>query len=374
MSNERLETIMTDNEIEEVIDTLKENLSEDTKNLREINNTEFPVNTLERGDLYEGNALAIVNNETGEQTLDLPKQIERADVSLTDITEGVEIGLSEEMLKEAAPDMFSDMGLSEEESMQMINLILKVKKGEKVSIYKEMPEPVKRTVRGIANTNNMKILQTVAKDVMGLFVSNINIDKEFADFQQSLKKELDIQGVADLYDEHLKNVMTVDLIKKAEELEAIGTEESIKKGKDLRDISSGYIDAIEFTRIRQAVENNELAARKLDKEIKRIDKHCRDFNYKYNDSKFVIKDVSLMLTTLGRVLPDGIPAEDIMKFVVVFCRTAINMSPDNILEHVYMYYTVQTVLSLEFIQMDSPFFIEATNAILEIINLIGGNK
>lgn len=374
MSNERLETIMTDNEIEEVIDTLKENLSEDTKNLREINNTEFPVNTLERGDLYEGNALAIVNNETGEQTLDLPKQIERADVSLTDITEGVEIGLSEEMLKEAAPDMFSDMGLSEEESMQMINLILKVKKGEKVSIYKEMPEPVKRTVRGIANTNNMKILQTVAKDVMGLFVSNINIDKEFADFQQSLKKELDIQGVADLYDEHLKNVMTVDLIKKAEELEAIGTEESIKKGKDLRDISSGYIDAIEFTRIRQAVENNELAARKLDKEIKRIDKHCRDFNYKYNDSKFVIKDVSLMLTTLGRVLPDGIPAEDIMKFVVVFCRTAMNMSPDNILEHVYMYYTVQTVLSLEFIQMDSPFFIEATNAILEIINLIGGDK
>ena len=361
--------IMTEEQINEVAEVLKENISEDVKHLREINDAPFPHNTINKPELIEAEALVEINPVTGEQTVIGPASSKSEnDVTISDIVDGKDEDiLADTTIKEETYSKLNEYGLTNEETEQFTSAILRRLQGEKFSIYKELPMKIKNMVRGMCGSNNINQLQACSEIVVDQFISELKIEQEFVDFQDSLKKEIGGLDMMNIYDEYLKETMEDKLIAKANELEATEPE----KAKTLREISEAYKDSYEFTTMIKALEENWKEARRLDKEIKKYDRYCVEFNYKYKNSKFKINDITLVAHSLDRALKDySVSISEIKKFVVLFCRITRNMSPDNIVEHSYMYYTIKNILALDYMKIDSEAYNKTVKAVRRVISLI----
>ena len=364
---------MTEEQINEVAEVLKENISEDVKHLREINDAPFPHNTINKPELIEAEALVEINPVTGEQTVIGPASSKSEnDVTISDIVDGKDEDiLADTTIKEETYSKLNEYGLTNEETEQFTSVILRRLQGEKFSIYKELPMKIKNMVRGMCGSNNINQLQACSEIVVDQFISELKIEQEFVDFQDSLKKEIGGLDMMNIYDEYLKETMEDKLIAKANELEATEPE----KAKTLREISEAYKDSYEFTTMIKALEENWKEARRLDKEIKKYDRYCTEFNYKYKDSKFKINDIKLVAHSLDRAMKDySVYMSDIKKFVVLFCRITRNMRPDNIVEHSYMYYTIKNILALDYMKIESEAYTKTVESVLNVMNLIDAKK
>ena len=365
--------IMTEEQINEVAEVLKENISEDVKHLREINDAPFPHNTINKPELIEAEALVEINPVTGEQTVIGPASSKSEnDVTISNIVDGTDEDiLNDVTIKEETYSKLNEFGLTNEETEQFTSVILRRLQGEKFSIYKELPMKIKNMVRGMCGSNNINQLQACSEIVVDQFISELKIEQEFVDFQDSLKKEIGGLDMMNIYDEYLKETMEDKLIAKANELEATEPE----KAKTLREISEAYKDSYEFTTMIKALEENWKEARRLDKEIKKYDRYCTEFNYKYKDSKFKINDIKLVAHSLDRALKDySVSILDIKKFIVLFCRITRNMRPDNIVEHSYMYYTIKNILALDYMNINSEAYTNTVENIIKVMNLIDTKK
>ena len=365
--------IMTEEQINEVAKVLEENMSEDVKHLREINDAPFPHNTINKPELVEAEALVEINPVTGEQTIIGPASSKKEnDVTISDIVDGTDEDILDSItIKEETYSKLNEYGLTNQETEQFTSVILRRLQGEKFSIYKELPMKIKNIVRSMCGSNNINQLQACSEIVVDQFISELKIEQEFVDFQDSLKKEIGGLDMMNMYDEYLKETMEYKLVEKANELEATDPE----RAKTLREVTKAFKDSYEFTTMRKALTENWKEARRLDKEIKKYDRYCTEFNYKYKDSRFKINDITLVAHSLDRAMKDySVSILDIKKFVILFCRITRNMRPDNIVEHSYMYYTVKNILSLDYMKIDSEAYINTVENVLEIMNLIDTKK
>lgn len=365
--------IMTEEQIDQVAKVLEENVSEDIKHLREINDAPFPHNTINKPELIEAEALVEINPVTGEQTVIGPASSKSEnDVTISDIVDGKDEDiLADTTIKEETYSKLNEYGLTNEETEQFTSVILRRLQGEKFSIYKELPMKIKNMVRGMCGSNNINQLQACSEIVVDQFISELKIEQEFVDFQDSLKKEIGGLDMMNIYDEYLKETMEDKLIAKANELEATEPE----KAKTLREISEAYKDSYEFTTMIKALEENWKETRRLDKEVKKYDRYCTEFNYKYKDSKFKINDIKLVAHSLDRAMKDySVSISDIKKFVVLFCRITRNMRPDNIVEHSYMYYTIKNILALDYMKIESEAYTKTVESVLKVMNLIESKR
>lgn len=359
---------MTEEQINEVTRVLQENISDDVKHLREINDAPFPHNTINKPELVEAEALVEINPVTGEQTvIGLASSKSENDVTISDIVDGTDEEMLESIaIKEETYSKLNQYGLTNEETEQFTSVILRRLQGEKFSIYKELPMKIKNIVRSMCGSNNINQLQACSEIVVDQFISELKIEQEFVDFQDSLKKEIGGLDMMNIYDEYQKETMG-KLLEKADEIEASEPE----KAKTLREIYDAFEDSYNFTTMVKAIHENWKEARRLDKEIKKYDRYCVEFNYKYKNSKFKINDITLVAHSLDRALKDySVSISEIKKFVVLFCRITRNMSPDNIVEHSYMYYTIKNILALDYMKIDSEAYNKTVKAIRRVISLI----
>lgn len=370
MENNKRIGLLTDDQVEQIKEVLGDNVSEDVKHLREIQGSEsekYPRNVLSNNGLVEDTAYVDIDPITGERRIvsEVPPS---ADVSLEDIVTGndeckiEDIKLNSEVGKET----FNSMGLNDEDAVSLLKIVTRVRNGEKFSIYNELPQSAKRMCFALAGTTDRRTLNTVAKDLINNFINQIVHDQEYIDFQESLEKELKLPGMVDMFSEYETNIMETELLKKAEALE----EKNPKAAQKLRNIADIHADAISLSTLKELATNGGKLTKRLDREVNRFNNHCRDFNYKYENSKFKINDISLIAKSLDRLIPETYTGNDIKKFIIFFCRVCINMSPDNVVEHAFMYYTIKTLLSLEYLQQDNKFYIDTIKTVCEIIDLI----
>ena len=146
-----------------------------------------------------------------------------------------------------------------------------------------------------------------------------------------------------------------------------------EKVAHLIEIKEPYKDAEEFTTLKaKAREIHNL--KKYTKNEKRFYKECDNFNYKYkahqkiNFSNIDVKTVPLILKR--RLDPEKYSEDDIMKFTALFLRVTLNYSPDNIPEHVFMYYTIRNINLLDILNVESENYKKIISNVEEVINII----
>lgn len=353
---------LTDEQIEEIVEVLH---PKETDGAEEPKH--FPYAVLNKEGKLEKGVAQVCINEDGTKTILGP--VKDNDVTLDDILEGKEDEVLNK-IPENVSEGLTELGLSMEDSMTLYNIILRDKKGEKFNVYNEFPKALQEMTESLVMSKNPKLLKDASRELLKFLSNQLSVEQEFVDLQSSIQKELAIPGVMDMYNDHLAKTMQDDLLNKAKEIEATHPD----KAETLRTISNTYTKSLDLTDFHHEIDSNPSVVKKIRKNLKKFNKECRDFNFKYQNSKFKINSVSLLESTILRQV--NCTKEEAQKIILLFTHIARDMKSDNIIEHTFMYYTIKNILSLDHIDKDDNEFkinlVNSLNSLLEKIRNIEG--
>ena len=302
-----------------------------------------------------------IDPETG-MVAPVQNPIKTSDESLEDIinTTGE---IDRPRVKEIPKDKIDELGLSESDISTMMSIIGRIENGEKFSVYNELPQTMKNNILKICHSmgcNDPKIIKSFAKDFVVELMKEIALDQEYIDLQKAIKETLDF-NVLDMWSEHIREKMEVDLVKQADILE----EQYPEKAKIMRDVVESFKDSYTFRRQYELLETSEKTRNRLSKDLKKYKRETDYFNFKYSKSKFVINDINNIAPVLSRKLEGDYTTEDICKFIMLLCKVSVDLSADNVVDHAFMYYSISNILALEYIDIGSENLSDFTKTILE---------
>lgn len=286
---------------------------------------------------------------------DLFKMVEEESkgVDLIDIAiNGVEndrIPIEEILLrsKEILPDV------SKEDIMQMLKVSQRYRKGEKFNIFEELPKTVQGIIMKECGSVDKSTLKLFSKMVIEEFcteVIDVTLDREAIDFNEALQKTLQIPDITQLYEGYVRDRMEKELKVKAEALEENGFHDGAAV---LRGCSEAFTDSYTFKRMRDALVGK--TRRKLYKDNEFYNRYCNEFNSKIASSKFKITDVYELGRVLDKLAPIiGITKDDVLMFVILFCKTCQNYDANNTTDGIFMYYTIRNILNMEHHGLTAP--------------------
>ena len=239
-------------------------------------------------------------------------------------------------------------------------LIMKRNRGERIK-YSELPEVLKEQVKpvvaalgsGYTGPQIKAVRNMMADDIIESFYSDIitqKIDKEVVDLDTSIKNLAKTEYV-DVNSDQRKQHFNTFVIKFPQMAEKI-KDTNPEKAKVMLDVSEGFKQAHSMEEMYAAYGNSKIRVRRID--VEKLDKTIRRFNYKYENSTMVIRDISSAVDVLSRHVNKRISLTTIKTFVAIICKYCENMKPSNLAEHTFMYYLINNILSL-----DIPFTNEA---------------
>ena len=365
--NESEEVILTNEQVDEIVDVLEK----ERKSILEVPTEE------ESYELIEAEADVKVDPKTGTYTVLSEKDNELANKKIADstITEVVKDMNNDEQLEK---DYLQDMVDNPEEALQLFEVINRIRAGEKFSVYNALPQSIKNIVDNM-NSGSIAMRNEIAKDLMKTFIEGIESEKELVDFNEAFQKEVQetVGDLSELYSSVLED-RCGKLEEVIKELEGKGKNEEAKTYKELL---NAFNDSHSLVRQLDALDNMSGIRKALRRATKPgyLDRAIQYFNYKYTlrkNKKLIIKDMSNVPMILLRVLNKSgqdrtFTMDDVYQYVMLLCEVCKNYSPDNPVEHQFMYYSVNNIIALDFVEMEkSEFNKELIQNIVKVIDKI----
>lgn len=365
--NESEEVILTNEQVDEIVDVLEK----ERKSILEV-----PTEK-ESYELIEAEADVKVDPKTGTYTVLSEKDNELANKKIADstITEVVKDMNNDEQLEK---DYLQDMVDNPEEALQLFEVINRIRAGEKFSVYNALPQSIKNIVDNM-NSGSIAMRNEIAKDLMKTFIEGIESEKELVDFNDAFQKEVQetVGDLSELYSSVLED-RCGKLEEVIKELEGKGKNEEAKTYKELL---NAFNDSHSLVRQLDALDNMSGIRKALRRATKPgyLDRAIQYFNYKYTlrkNKKLIIKDMSNVPMILLRVLNKSgqdrtFTMDDVYQYVMLLCEVCKNYSPDNPVEHQFMYYSVNNIIALDFVEMEkSEFNKELIQNIVKVIDKI----
>ena len=362
------DTVLTDEEIDAIIAKAESTVSDDTKMLREgFPEGPVPVNVFANGVPTATETIIGIDPNTGNKTIvpGIEADID-GNITVSDIVSGnLKGGYADDIIKE----MSKSFSVTEDDAYKILNIIMATDfDSDERQIYYDLPSNLQKMIRTLAQSDRIKELEATAREVLSSFKDELSLEQSFIDLQESFEKELNIPGLSDEYFNDMKQRMEVDLVNQAEMLRPEKPETSDK----LIEVSKAFTESYTFNKVLAYVQNPNKNNRKAIKDMATYEYHCNKFNDKYKYSKYTIKDIRMLAPILNRKLPEEINENSIISFVIAICRTCRNMSPDNPIEHAFMYYTISNITSLDYIKNpdDSEFAKLIIGNIIKVIEEI----
>ena len=362
--------ILTDNDVYNIVEAAAEvretSEASDMEKIKEAIEVD-PDATLEQAE-------KISDGDPADLAAATVDRMPSADVSLFDIEgdEIIEPEVSAEVPKDSIAAMAKDTyDLTDDEVINMLDIISNMKKDPKYPVYKNMPEKLKAVIREIAAKNAIPANQfnALARMVMLEFVSDSEIQNVFIDLEKSLNEALKLPSVMDLYTEHTRTVMEENIPKMVEEIKDTDPD----KAALLLKVKDEFTKSYTYTFAKDEYMNNSRlrkAVRKHDKNLKRA---LDEFNFRNEKSNFKMNDVRELPEVLAHILgaetvsiynsykADEIepPAhvhkaydlradyDDINKFCILICKSCENLNPKDIADAAYMYYMMKNIIVLK---------------------------
>lgn len=359
MSNET--TILTEEEMKAVSAVAEDEVKDNEKvsKIREIENTETVNDNTE---IEEG----IMGDDGLDFSDDDFKGVDLYEASMKAMQDDAIYGTK--VTQEVADKMnipIADMTI-------MFDIAKHYRAKEKFSVYNALPESVKEIVvkqileSGIPVDHNSRSLYCDL--LMDQFISEFvdkQLDSEIVDFNKSIQETLgSITNITDIYAGHIRYMMEVELVKKAE---ATDNEEA---KKIYLGCSDAFKDSYKFTRMINLINAGGKVRRKLYKENFKFKSLCAELDYKNKDTKFSIRNIEQMYDGLMQhVAPElGLDEDDCKAFVILFIKTTDNLDMNNIMNSLYVYYSIFNIINLGFDTNKSKFYHVIINNIKKVFN------
>ena len=312
------------------------------------------------------------------------KELSESNASIFDVAEGKGTEISDEVVEDRVKDQMSAMfDLPDEEMIDFCQLINEYRKDKSSipNVYYRMPESVKRIIQNVGVEQGVPWTEynRVARMFMDELISQAELDDIFVDFERSLNEALKIPTLSDMYSEHTKEVMDVkipEIIEKIKDTEP-------ENAKTLERIRDEFHEAYSLKRMKEHFSENARTRKLMRRDYEKVLRFCDEFNLMNTRSKFKMPDCRSIIPALDRVLieeelPDDsriiemdITEKDVSKFIVLFCRSCMNMNADDIFDAAYMYYALKNITMLNLTnETKTPFAAELINNICDIIEFV----
>lgn len=358
---------ITDEQVEEVLEairSIKDPIADEIANYPSNRGIlERPVGSAEDIDIPESKVMTLQDPITGrfKVTGDMSEYNESDSKSFDDIldTESFsknKIAIDPVLLYNKIRDLYK---LPVEESQELANMVVRYNNDKTdLPIFSELPKLIKDIINSQCVANNI-INKGARNDIIKMLLDNIIEDYD------SENNNIDIDKILDEYNKQLAQSdpelrkIAVDTFNEyniaAYKHKKHGLYEMAEKVKDtdpekaanIIKVAESYTEAEELNLFKESIKDKKIKIRKID--LEKYNKVFKRFNYRYENSKLNIYDISSCPHVLDRHLDkEKYSTDDIVKLCVYFCKYCDNMSPDNIFEHMFMYYFVYNIVTLDF--------------------------
>lgn len=303
--------ILTDDQLSQVSKVLEENKNETDSLLEQIekdhenyDNSNAP---LEEGEgQYIGDGIIMGDGESNKMDFN---HFDNIDSNLDDIIE--------ENLKD---NLSNNYNISDDEALTFANLILKVRKGENVDIFNNLPKELKEIIINMATEQNIpednkeQFLQYASKMFIDTMIKDAELNTLSIDLEKAMK-EL-IPTPTEMYSETNKEYIENEFPKVAEKIK----ETDPKKAQHLLDMRQGFIDAYTFDPMFKLLDIS-----KVLKNIRRSNKLWNRINNDYTQIAGVCKFNLYSLADLEFALTKiNFSKEQARRIISLFVYTYIN--------------------------------------------------
>lgn len=353
---------MTDEEVEEFFTQLAESTTDPAQLFPSNNGIEINENTDPSRNVQE-QVLVSANPSTGVLTT-IPYDSD----NITEESIDELLNLKEEDLRkiELGWDAFVDHmkmmypDATEEGLKQLFNLANRYRAGEKFPYFNELPDFAKNEINTYVNAgasqfqvnaNTIKhIKNELAKELFDTIIANNYSSKAFKDLAkfttEEINKEKDkLYESSGNYNTSMRHEYEVGFIEKAETLESSDEEGAAETAANLRKVSRMFTQSYTYEDMYETYKSGKIKVKNI--QIDKFSRTCQEFNRKYYNSNFQIRDVGMTVPVLDRLLDGKYNMNAIQKFIVVFINYTKNFTPSNVDEHVFMYYFIQNILTLD---------------------------
>ena len=395
-------TKLTDEQVKEISDALsKVEPSPDTKVYNEIRSQER-----DKEDGYSVTESPIINPQNGltvmatdgksNLPINMDENVTIDDIMNLDNVEDIDItkiDITKESLQKAIDTIYPGIKVTEEDIISLLALANRYHKGEQISYYQSMPENIKSSINmilGDVSANMGPYIKEgrnfVAKQLLDAIIDQSVTDTAARDMNVAVANtivelnDLSKEGLTEFFKLQKEQFEVnypaqADAYEKALEAGEIKEEdvEKIKRTISVyREVSHNFKEAYMYTDMMDAYRAGKVKVKPI--QIEKIKRTCDEFNYKYQKSVNTITDIRFIITTLDRHCDKSIDIKAIKKFVCIFVNYCKNKKADDVVDHIFMYYFVKNIISLDQYdhtsEIENEFYtelVERLNAILKEI-------
>lgn len=361
---------LTNEHVQEIIEELKLGKGQNTKILNDV--IEKPREGNE--ELVKAEIQYEINPETG---LGQPSPISDdinfdLDISLEDLENADTSDLDNmKITKEMIESSEATQGISDDEAIELLSFIEKYQSSPKSNMYNELPSFIKKGVDDMyAKAGGSMSKKEITTIVMDSLIQEIKMDQAFYDLNEAVKNELKMPSMSEMYAEFMKENFEIKIREEAEKIKETNPE----KAETLIKISDAYSKTYTYEEMMESLSNRKV--RQYIKDPSKYKKMCNNFNRKYENSRFKISDIFMCKRVIMKCIPE-LEEDYVNKFIMLFCKVCENKNPDNIEDHVFMYYTIQNIRLLEHDKLDemiedkrSDMYLTVTENIKKVIEKI----
>jgi hypothetical protein len=348
--------ILPEDEIKKVREVLSEVRSDDAKLLQSLPSNQGKLeNEGNTGEDIIKKATVYINPNTGEKSVseeDIDTKLSKLlDIDIEDLYKlpesASDIPYDTELIKNNA----TNYGLTDADVAALLPIIDKYRSGEKLNWYNVLPDKIKDMInKECLAVNNISVAakKLFAEELIKGIIRDAGIDRVIIDFQQAVNKAFDISGIMKMTLDYQSTIFEKKYLEIIEKLEKSGNTE---KAELLRKVCAAYKQSYTYEDFIKAVKSGKIKVKDFDR--KKYKRFISEFNYKYEkDTPFIIEDISKMAPILLRKFSAQFTVEQIINFVIAFCKYTGNMDAKYVVDHTFMSYAIINIINIELITKD----------------------
>ena len=253
--------------------------------------------------------------------------------------------IDENKVREELKDIYD---LPDADILTVVQILNRIQKGEKISVYNALPEKLQDLVRSAMLSNNIPVTMEnrnlVARSLIEDILADIKSSEDFVEFSEALKEIAEIPSLMDFHAENCKETMEVKLIEAAEKYK----ETSPDVSERLTKISNAWKETYTFTRQHNLLDTSERARNRITKDIFNYNDFINEFDNAAAKSKYIINDIGLVTKSLKLYFKDEYVEDDYMAFTILLCKVVGDDfdTPDAV---AFIYYSIKNIIALDFV-------------------------
>ena len=266
------------------------------------------------------------------------------------------VEISQDDVKNALAGYGTDKDFSVDDYNKIIEAANRYKKKEKFSYYVAMPDCIKTMIDRVISTDlelaskmgnfRAEARNYVASELLRDVVTTATTNTALIDLDKFIKTSQAKASIEIKSDDYWRSTREYFLKALPTIIEKMVSDGKGDQADVLTKAREAFIQSYTYTDMMDKYKSGKIRVKKI--QIEKFEKTCRDFNTRYQKSQNIITELSLALSSLDRHAPKHYDIDVLKEFLCIFVNYTRNMDPNDKIDHVFMYYFIYNITTLDF--------------------------